>query len=415
MSIRPKSLQLRLTLSATLLATVVILLPSREASAIPAFARKYNVDCLTCHSAPPYLNYTGRRFKEAGYRMPDEDGAIDVDAQNLNKLTDHLYLEKLPPISVRVFGEPVRFGKGGEEEEGGAAGEETEAEIAISPAAEFELLTAGNFGSYGSYFVEFEAEDEGDFAAEGAGQVGYHMAPTFNVMGGWGGVFHIDPYNSLKDGGHRLSLAHKAGLMTPTPMGFGLHSDAYFLTLYGRADLLYYAVGYTGDPGNVEGNDARNFTARVAADFNENFSVGAFGWIGLKRDFEDPEDPTMTYSGSFEKAGVDANFDVDQLHGDAVFMVHHSKVEGATATDYGALAEVFYTYQMDGRPIFMPLARIDYKTDGDGEDTDVSGALQASTYVFENARLGVEGDFDISKPSGEEKAWLFSVISDIVF
>ena len=42
---------------------------------IPAWARKYNVNCSACHTpAIPRLNETGERFKWAGYRMPDELG-----------------------------------------------------------------------------------------------------------------------------------------------------------------------------------------------------------------------------------------------------------------------------------------------------------------------------------------------------
>jgi hypothetical protein len=42
---------------------------------IPAWARKYNMNCSGCHyPAPPRLNATGMRFKWAGYRMPDEIG-----------------------------------------------------------------------------------------------------------------------------------------------------------------------------------------------------------------------------------------------------------------------------------------------------------------------------------------------------
>ncbi len=38
---------------------------------IPAWARKYNMNCSGCHyPAPPRLNATGQRFKWAGYRMP---------------------------------------------------------------------------------------------------------------------------------------------------------------------------------------------------------------------------------------------------------------------------------------------------------------------------------------------------------
>ena len=40
---------------------------------IPAWARKYNMNCSGCHyPAPPRLNATGMRFKWAGYRMEDD-------------------------------------------------------------------------------------------------------------------------------------------------------------------------------------------------------------------------------------------------------------------------------------------------------------------------------------------------------
>ena len=43
--------------------------------AIPAWARKYNMNCSGCHyPAPPRLNAIGQRFKWAGYRMPEEFG-----------------------------------------------------------------------------------------------------------------------------------------------------------------------------------------------------------------------------------------------------------------------------------------------------------------------------------------------------
>ena len=47
---------------------------------IPAWARKYNVNCSACHTpAMPRLNETGMRFKWAGYRMPEEIGeAVEV-------------------------------------------------------------------------------------------------------------------------------------------------------------------------------------------------------------------------------------------------------------------------------------------------------------------------------------------------
>ena len=49
-------------------AALAVLLPG-TASAIPAFARKYNVACSTCHEAWPKLNDFGELFRDNGYQM----------------------------------------------------------------------------------------------------------------------------------------------------------------------------------------------------------------------------------------------------------------------------------------------------------------------------------------------------------
>lgn len=59
----------------TILALATAAVPINTAHAIPAFARKYNMNCSGCHApAAPRLNATGFAFKWAGYRMPDEIG-----------------------------------------------------------------------------------------------------------------------------------------------------------------------------------------------------------------------------------------------------------------------------------------------------------------------------------------------------
>jgi hypothetical protein len=54
---------------------LTFLLAPDEAQAIPAFARKYNTNCMDCHTAPPMLNAFGQRFLENRYQLPGtEDG-----------------------------------------------------------------------------------------------------------------------------------------------------------------------------------------------------------------------------------------------------------------------------------------------------------------------------------------------------
>src|SRR5271156_3647383 len=50
---------------------------SQQASAIPAFARKYGLRCSACHESWPMLNFFGQKFKDNGYQlMNDRDAPI---------------------------------------------------------------------------------------------------------------------------------------------------------------------------------------------------------------------------------------------------------------------------------------------------------------------------------------------------
>ena len=59
-----------------------VMVSTRESSAIPAFARKYNADCAMCHyAAYPRLNSFGLQFRRMGYRTPVE---VDKDQDVTN-------------------------------------------------------------------------------------------------------------------------------------------------------------------------------------------------------------------------------------------------------------------------------------------------------------------------------------------
>jgi hypothetical protein len=63
----------RLALAAQLSVVAAALLAPARALAIPAFARKYETSCLTCHTVYPRLNPFGEAFRRNGYRFPGVD------------------------------------------------------------------------------------------------------------------------------------------------------------------------------------------------------------------------------------------------------------------------------------------------------------------------------------------------------
>jgi hypothetical protein len=63
-------------MGATLIVVVTMfwmLISTPRASAIPAFSRKYQTSCSTCHSNYPELNDFGEAFKKNGFKFPKDD------------------------------------------------------------------------------------------------------------------------------------------------------------------------------------------------------------------------------------------------------------------------------------------------------------------------------------------------------
>jgi hypothetical protein len=57
----------------SIFSVTLVLTTIRDAKAIPAWSRKYGVECSTCHyPAVPRLNTFGQKFRWAGYRFPEE-------------------------------------------------------------------------------------------------------------------------------------------------------------------------------------------------------------------------------------------------------------------------------------------------------------------------------------------------------
>jgi hypothetical protein len=53
-------------------ALALLIVPVKSADAVPAFARKYQTSCQTCHIVFPKLNAFGEAFRLRGYRLPGE-------------------------------------------------------------------------------------------------------------------------------------------------------------------------------------------------------------------------------------------------------------------------------------------------------------------------------------------------------
>jgi len=70
--------------------------PHNEASAIPAFARQYQLSCITCHAAFPRLNEFGENFRDSNFRLPNwKDTTLKTG-------DDELALPAYVPLALRT-------------------------------------------------------------------------------------------------------------------------------------------------------------------------------------------------------------------------------------------------------------------------------------------------------------------------
>jgi len=74
------------------IAGLFLLLP-RDAEAVSQWARKYEVDCTTCHTSFPRLTHFGERFMRNGFQWPDDKP--DGDTAGKDKISDNLFVDKV--------------------------------------------------------------------------------------------------------------------------------------------------------------------------------------------------------------------------------------------------------------------------------------------------------------------------------
>ncbi|MFO0705736.1 MAG: hypothetical protein U0412_02680 [Nitrospira sp.] len=146
-----------------------------NAQAIPAFARKYDLTCTACHTAPPRLNSYGERFLENGYQLPGtEDGGI-TKKRNLADLS----LDDVANFTgVRLRGNVLRNYQFKRQDPAGAEEGIVQNKTEFGFPEVFSLFTAGTLTRNVGFFAELESNIE-------EAHTGVERAfLTFNNLGG---------------------------------------------------------------------------------------------------------------------------------------------------------------------------------------------------------------------------------------
>ena len=365
---------------------VAVLFPSAS-EAIPAFARKTNMACSTCHTAWPSLNAFGRQYKEHGYRL----GHLEAPDKVISK--DLKWNESLP-ISVLLVSRPYdKKGSG---------------ETKLRALHEVELMIAGPMGEKFSSFIEIEAEDE-DLNARGfetgvsSAALTYNADEAAHLQVSWGSITWFDPYNSYSN---HLRMTRGASAVYSQSFGGAdnggnIASARQNIAVYGRpSPNFFYAVGISGDAGDSEGEEGSTITARVAFDVMPSLTVGALLISGTANASSTPDTVgivggvpavipgTTTPERDYSRTAIDIQSEVAGFTFNAVFL--SATDDNATATaeeDNDAFyVQALYAVRDGARVTWAPLFRYDsYEIGGGTEDVDEL-TLSINYYFTENVR-----------------------------
>ena len=341
---------------------------STAADAVPAFARKHELNCSACHTAYPQLSATGRQFKENGYRFRTEEESTDTI-----EISDFLQLDKAVPVSAILVARPYDKKNSGNEK--------------IRALHEVEIIIAGAIGKNWSGYFEIEAEDETGFEPELAPAVlSYNHSKEFNVQFVYGSTFWADSYGILNDH-FRLTRGHVAAIdqrFGGADAGGRFRSNRQTVGAYGRlADRFFYNVNYSGNASDAEGENASIVSGLLNVDITRDIMVGAFVMSG------DDE----TTNRDFSRTGLQFQADVQNFRLQGLFIAatddrDAADIRGPGEDDNNAFSlQAFYTITDDSlRPTWVPMVRLDSYETNDGVDSFDELTLNVSYYFTQNIK-----------------------------
>lgn len=313
-----------------LLTFLIIIFLTGEILAIPAFARKYNMTCKTCHSPFPALKPYGDEFAGNGFVLKDQDAPryfLDTGDPELSLLRD-------VPLAFRLEGY-VTYNQSNLEKSD------------FNAPLLFKILSGGAITKDVAYYVYYILENGEPGKIEDAWLMFNDLFGSkidFTI-----GQFQIsdpmfkrelrltkDDYYiyKVKPGLSKVDLTYDRGIMIN--YGFDSGTDITIEVVNGN--------GIGEGVASVFDNDKyKNFVGRISQDIGENFRLGGMGYLGK----EEKIISDTSQLNSLWMIGGDATISLDPLElnlqyierndDNALFLTNKSDTKTR-----GAFAELIY-------------------------------------------------------------------------
>ena len=382
------------------LASIILLLNVPMAYAIPAFARKYDTSCQTCHVGFPKLNPFGEAFRLNGYRMPKETEEqikikpVSLGAEAYKRMWPNaIYPSDLPgqvPLAMNVKLASVYASS---IDESGRHLTQNDFQF----PQEANLFAGATLGDYMSLLGEVTYAEQPDGSAQTEIER-FHLGINWpsHLINFKIGKFAAD----LDDGFHEMWISTDNGidaLFAFNPIGLNggsglaedgggisLPGDVKGIEMYGVAQhRIFYTVGLTNGlgpapEGSTQTHASKDVYGRVDYKFGgmgldgdttgvtlppenwreKSLRVGLLGYSGRGQgiDFAFPDDKLIVQDHNFTRGGVYASWLFNDLNVFGVAMTGRDKLDvfdqDHNLVDSGS--HRFHTWFVQGDYVILP-------------------------------------------------------------
>jgi len=372
---------------------VFALMISVSAEAIPAFARKYQMSCTTCHSpAMPRIKGFGEEFAGNGFRMKDVEAPryfIETGDQKLSLL-------KELPIAIRLEGHITYDNENSDAFEFGL------------PVG-LKLLSGGEISKKLSYYFYVYLAEEGKVTGVEDAFLTYSdlFGTGINITAG---QFQVcDPLYKRE---LRLTLAdYKIYTVKPGTSDISLKYDRGIIVDYGIESTGTSFVGEIvngngiGEPGNeflFDKDKYKNYFIKGSQSIGKMFDIGLFGYFGKEELTDSPEamtnsvvmwGPNMTFNLD-EKFILNVQY-ARRTDSDVYLMEGEIPEVREDVLTHGGFAEFIFSPKGDMSNWYLTL--LGNWVDSDMDELDYSSAtLHAGYLLRRNVRLVGEYTYQFS-------------------
>jgi len=378
-----------------ILAIIITAIAASDIFAIPAFARKYNMTCKTCHSPFPKLKAYGDEFAGNGFVLKDQDAPryfVETGDPELSLIRDL-------PLAIRLDAH-VTYNQNNSEQSD------------FSTPVLFKLLTGGAIAKDVAYYVYYILENGERGKIEDAwimfnNLFGSELDLTLGQFQLCDPLFKRelrltrDDYYiyKVRPGASNVDLTYDRGIMLS--YGFESGTDVSLQIVNGSG------IGEGFATGNFDDDKYKNLMGRVSQDVGEHIRIGAMGYYGKEaREFNDVITGNNSLTNELWMIGGDATISLEPIELNIQYVERndndpffHNSQEIGYPIDLktrGAFAELIYLPKGDDSKwyavglfnwIESDFSELNYKT--------VSGHLG---YVFRrNLRMVVETKYDFDR------------------